>query len=96
MFEIWACTEWYASGMRLLTGGWVWVLAAAQPVEGTAGDIAALPAGATLEMSAVLGKGFDMSKAASASDILIFATGSGIRCAERVINRSTQPPTHPH
>jgi hypothetical protein len=51
-----------------------------QPVEGTAGDIAMLPVGATLEMSAVLGKGFDMSKADKASDILIFATGSGIRC----------------
>jgi hypothetical protein len=51
-----------------------------QPVEGMAGDIAMLPVGATLEMSAVLGKGFDMSKADKASDILIFATGSGIRC----------------
>jgi len=49
-----------------------------KPVEGTAGDIATLPAGATLDMSAVMGKGFDLSKADKASDILIFATGSGI------------------
>jgi len=63
-----------------------------QPVEGTAGDIATLPAGATLDMSAVMGKGFDLSKADKASDILIFATGSGIRCGFAFPSSRSLPP----
>mmetsp|Transcript_9082 Transcript_9082/g.12340 ORF Transcript_9082/g.12340 Transcript_9082/m.12340 type:complete len:325 (+) Transcript_9082:111-1085(+) len=52
-----------------------------KPVEGsTTQDICNLAPGGTLEMSPVMGKGFDMSKAPTDAfgTILIFATGSGI------------------
>jgi hypothetical protein len=36
-------------------------------------------AGASVEVSPVMGKGFDLSSVPDAKTILIFATGSGIR-----------------
>lgn len=60
-----------------------------KPVEGaTAGDICALAEGASVEVSPVMGKGFDLSAVPDAKTILIFATGSGISPIKALIEAS--------
>eukprot|EP00242_Pyramimonas_sp_CCMP2087_P000590 CAMPEP_0198233122 /NCGR_PEP_ID=MMETSP1445-20131203/116078_1 /TAXON_ID=36898 /ORGANISM="Pyramimonas sp., Strain CCMP2087" /LENGTH=321 /DNA_ID=CAMNT_0043913811 /DNA_START=103 /DNA_END=1068 /DNA_ORIENTATION=- len=60
-----------------------------KPVDGaTAGDLCALEKGASVEVSPVMGKGFDLSSVPDAKTILIFATGSGISPIKALVEAS--------